>query len=372
MNLCQGPVRFLVERFGNQVVWVVLSGCVGPILTIIGIVFLVEAVEDTRSKLVAQYNTAIDNWNNQYRAQFVNASGFQFASANTTGVFTNTTASDSLNDSPKSGETFKSYVPYKFSSASTLPVAAGVYSYNFVIQDQANETLYNNSGLSTAYKSIVSVSCSTDEAKKYASSGGCKEVKCTNRGGSYSYTTNECTITKYASGFCFLVEASSNGWTQSGGGGCGFSSSNGIMRVDQSSPIYVIPGEVRSSKDPYVVAASLTSGSMNFGLTASQNNAIGTSLLVVGLVFVVAVILCFIGTTQCVTEWAVGRGYDAYVQMWRTDTPRMYSTRTSYQPRQVPPEPEAQMGASQPYAVPAPPPPGHEAHEQPPRPSINQ
>jgi hypothetical protein len=280
--------------------------------------------------LIAQYNSAVDNWNSQYQAEFKLAPGFQFASqvnspsysaaSYVSGSFYTSTSSDSLNDYAHSGETFKSYTPFKFVSASPQSAVTRTvylnYSFTYLVYDAYNNLLFHDSTW-MPYKDLVAgVSCSTSEIKKYGSNYACLQAKCSQLSGQHNFQATDytCHYQMYPQKVCVkMSKSAAASWTVQTGswsgdiGGC--YGTSGTTQMTSINPGYVL-AEVRHYKDPYVIAGQLTNGSMNFGLTQGENARLGLIFLIIGGIITTLVILCVVGTMRCVRDWWEGRsGY---------------------------------------------------------------
>eukprot|EP00475_Leptophrys_vorax_P029773 TRINITY_DN439_c0_g1_i1.p1 TRINITY_DN439_c0_g1~~TRINITY_DN439_c0_g1_i1.p1 ORF type:complete len:401 (-),score=84.24 TRINITY_DN439_c0_g1_i1:54-1127(-) len=289
-------------------------------------------MKNERASLIAQYNSAVNDWNNEYAGEFKNASGFPFSFqtySNSATYYTRTSgylflssSADPLNDYAHSGEVFLSYTPYKFATASTQSMIPSVVlnlTYTLTFYYGTNHLVFQDNFWMPNKDLVDGISCTSSEISKYGSRYSCMQAKCSQLGGNHVFNGKDytCHYSSYAQSTC--IKVSNNlltGWTLHSGswsgdiGGC-FKGTPGYTAMLTTTPTTgVVSAEIRHERDPLVVAAQLTNGSLNFGLTAGQNARLGLILLIVGGVITAIVVLCIVGTLRCVRDWMENRrGY---------------------------------------------------------------
>jgi len=288
--------------------------CTGPILIIVGIVFLVGSGTDTRTANISQYNSAVVAWQNSFRQQYVGAAFSLLQSSNINLSIAVDTSPDPFSDSDPS---IMKYDAYKFRIPNPLwpnPLSWTVngpsskWNFNFYSSN------VNGSGSSFSSTSVPlmtetsysasSLGCNFDSS----SSNYCPTV-CHNKGGDWDSGVDLCYVEQQLSSFCTKVSLNGNSaWipdTTYGGIGCNPLNSwypeNYQYHSYTSDWAYfdTCYTTIRSAHDPYVAAAYLTDGTYNFGLTTTQKFIIGVSLLSVGIADVVIMGLVVFGIWKC-------------------------------------------------------------------------
>jgi len=275
--------------------------CTGPLVILLGVIFLLSATNDTRSDLVNQYNAAVSEWNAAARAQFAIAGNFSVLAKTGTATLVPNTTADPINDS---GDDLDSYTPLKYSI-----VAPVLNSVIYTGQDQDQQYLTfewnNTSPNKTFYQfAVPTITLGTQVlgpnqlSQKCNVTGGnpnCAQV-CHNEGGQWNSISQTCTIFQEIVNFCTKLSYDNvSKWLPDnsyGGIGCTYGPygdwyPEGYETYpvpSYNSPVNFPPTPLmlRSVKDPWVVAQYLTDGSLSFGLSTGQKIGIGMILIIVG------------------------------------------------------------------------------------------
>lgn len=318
-----------VRHRGRGCVWG-LCGClcVGPILAIIGIVFLVKAGTDDRSGSVNAYNAAVNSWTgtgyNNFKSLPNDFSVYVTAPSNFYGL--------SSPDVPavESGSGITTYNQRWRYLATANPMPAGMPVYS-----SSSTTFLQNPIVVGTNQSIIATDTGVPAVIVKTSTpcySGDSYYQCSSRCNgqinySYSYpSSSTCKQWYVLSQMCFVVDTSPASLGSGGlpsrldpaGPGCVPSSSSissSIPRYNQgmapygytpmsSSPGYFsmasVPITIRGSGDPWVIAGRVTGGSItSFGLTTGQKVGVGIGLLIAGLLLSLLPIVAVYAIVRC-------------------------------------------------------------------------
>lgn len=269
---------------------------------------MVAATNNTRGDDINTYNSAIATWTSQGYSAFNGASNFTLTSGTGTVALGSTNA---VTNSPavETGSDINSYTQFAAKVATngvSGPVSPGA---QLTLLSGTTPISLRTPPAGTQFTVSISSSCSQNN--------NCATV-CANAGGSYSYSTLQCTAWAYVSSVCVVLAApafTSVDMSGSSTGGCArlpssssasipssFYSALGIggdslspygysiSATGPSSTAYV-PITLRSAQDPWVVAMRITSGyPSSFGLTTGSKVGLGIGLLAIGGLFILGVI----------------------------------------------------------------------------------
>lgn len=261
----------------------------GPIVIFVGGIVMLSP--DTRTIAINQYNSAVDGWTKTYRDQFA----LSFIDINETAETFNITANlspDALKDKDKR---FKTYVPLKY----TIPLPKFIPSKNWntvnssIVNFRVNNSIVYTENITTMKYDVIPVCCNGPT---------CSE--CSSYGGLWDAEKRECWGTYVLTEYCIKFADNNGAWTPSrepgDGFGCGISHNWDTQTYAHINPgtanHYDYSGDftIRSAHDPYIVAAHLTGGSLNFGLSRAEKLRIGLLICICGAIFATPVAIIFI------------------------------------------------------------------------------
>eukprot|EP00741_Cyanophora_paradoxa_P016298 tig00020911_g15737.t1 len=328
-GLCEPcEVRWLLlARLGRCVCTVICLFLVGgPAAICGGIYFLVSATQDGRSADIAAYNVAVAEWESTHRAAFA-AAAFSFSGPQHSGVaaspLTDNSDAAAMRAADGDGEIKVDYAHLRYRVAAgsvlgsqqlllessgscanpmscTISVAAGPAPgstlpppstpYPSMTIRPVNVEEVSRASL-TYTRSGKTHSC--DNIGWSSSSTSCSYI-CENKGAGYKWVNGRCQRAMLATAYCLKVSdggVPGAAFTAAASGPACFGSNPERWTAPMPSfpAAYAtldpgMPLEVRSERDPFVVAWRLTGGSLWFGLTTAQKLGIGAGLLVVGCV----------------------------------------------------------------------------------------
>jgi len=300
--------------------------CIGPILTIIGIVYLASATSDGRTALINQYNGAADYWTSTELAEFSGLAVTTVLAAGST-TLPAVTSGDNVNDAtakltPYNRMRYEASVDY----GATPPAA-----FNFQIGGANVVPAGYTLTCSYQYVHASQMSCSTQNGQ----SNQCYTA-CANQGGVWNNPTLECAFLVGASRVCVKVSKTGTSWaanttfSSSDNGGCfpcayagnggtalsttyGFCTDYAVVQnviyPNAVSCNRIIPTSVRNARDPWVLLAKGSSGSMSFGLTTGQKLAMGAAFLAIGGLLTLVVYGGLYSFIKCMVRRQGGSGY---------------------------------------------------------------
>jgi len=300
-----------LEKRTCSILWVLLL--FGPLVILIG--GIVMLVPDTRSLAIAKYNSAIDDWTNTYRDQFTSS----FLTINETEVPLNLTINQSPDALKDNDPKFKTYVPFKY----FIPLPKFVISKSWttpnstVVTFKINNTVVYYENVTLMQGGNVPVCCDSTPC-----------AECTTYGGTWD--GQDCkgvfVLTDYCIKFDFDKDKKAWGPSRDPGNGFGCGVYNDdwdtqqFAHINPSSYPHIYPYSgnftIRSARDPYIVAAKLTSGSLNFGLSRAEKLRIGLVLIICGGIFLTPVAIIFIVCCQHMVQkhkHLHGQGYSPVV-----------------------------------------------------------
>eukprot|EP00128_Syssomonas_multiformis_P010645 Colp12_sorted_trinity150504_noHs@20203 len=277
---------------------------IGPILMIVGIVFLISAGQHIREDNVAAYNNLALMWETTNQANVLN-------STVTSGVtsFNLRTYGDALLDGrpndfvPYNRSVYYQYLPQPLTSITIngVQVSLNLPAMKTMVMDKGDMDCCDYNECTYSSKSCRS-RCS---GKAY-----CSDVCNSYRG---SYSGGICRATVYLQSACVSVLDWKNvklGNVNTGvfnSGGCYYEAR---VQYASNSPPFEIgsyspnpPGatmmvEVRDARDPFIFASYATDGTYDFGLTSGQKVAIGIPLIATGAVITLIVIVIIMKVTK--------------------------------------------------------------------------
>eukprot|EP00761_Pharyngomonas_kirbyi_P007319 gb/GECH01007329.1/.p1 GENE.gb/GECH01007329.1/~~gb/GECH01007329.1/.p1 ORF type:complete len:334 (+),score=56.63 gb/GECH01007329.1/:1-1002(+) len=309
--------------FKGSIACVCIFCCAGPILIIVGAVFLASG--DTRGPKIRTFNNAVMEWNRGARESFLNKDFVvrnQFENAEY--ALKANTAEDPLNDSPKDGETFESYTPLKYQ---VTDLQFFVDNAQFQEGKEHTREVIDNTTSGNTYQ-VLTFRDTVFDTYQYTPSSGSSSVddddddddfgnsderqECNRYEGYYSGT--RCTLYYATTELCTTVNlGSDDSWEASPRGGCYFRDfSKGADTValndntpsryrkvpTNSNPPTQVSGAntgiftLRNAKDPWVVAQEVTDGTLDFGLSVGEKRTIGGVLLGLGLAALLPLCFC--------------------------------------------------------------------------------
>ncbi|KAK3238159.1 hypothetical protein CYMTET_51808 [Cymbomonas tetramitiformis] len=278
---------------------------IGPILIIVGIVFLVMAANDPRSGEVSDYNAIVKNWEGQNYEKFKKAycadesnCDFSVIMSHTDGNFSGTaaksTAVTALADDNDDYDTytqalwFTGAVSYTVDKAQTTTISISNSVSNTTVNVdlvQCRKVITESSSSKDYYRTIRWESLSD-----FSFNADCGEP-CDSSQDLAIGSRDNCNGYSYG----FLYNAKSEGECDDDDG-CGTTTGTTTCTSDEMKlfPLYgshtaSTTFTVRSNTDPYYYAGDDTSCSYDFGLTAGEAFMIGSSCLVIGIGFSAAV-----------------------------------------------------------------------------------
>lgn len=279
--------------------------CTGPILTIIGIAFLAAATTDTRTAQINTYNTAVSTWVNTGYNAWSNATSGSSISASASSTVTlsaDTTADVPAVESASGVQSYSQRLRYDTGSS---PFGFQPYFGTSTI----SQTLTLTKGASTLWSVTVPTIFSETYNLRCSSSDTVSQCanKCNGQFNNGAQPT--CTQWWVLNAVC-VVLSNSNLNPDPNGYGCvplasgvlGISSPNiynqqtdgvgpfGYQLSTTSPGSFSFSGTVtvRSSADPWVIAARQSEGDFDWPLSVAAKVGIGLPLLIVGIILTVA------------------------------------------------------------------------------------
>jgi len=283
-----------------------------------------------REWLIYQYNTAVDDWNNEYLSQFSKTLSFYYSvtlnrdpDIGINGGFTLTNHTNPpIDDKPRFGEVFKTYTPYKFNSMDLsvdmqnlkdVPNASFTFR---LIDNSANVVMFAQNDWIPFIDSVLPVFCNDSEIARYnGNNTACVEAKCTAQSGVFNGSDSSCHYEQFPAHVCVKVIWSPLGWEAEKGdwdgdiGGCRWNVS-GFAEMTTNltgAPVFI---SIKHAKDPFIVLNELTLGTLNFGDRDGREMLKGFLMRVIGGLITIAGLLLFIGSMKCVQESLCRRQID--------------------------------------------------------------
>ncbi|KAI8585841.1 hypothetical protein BDZ88DRAFT_431238 [Geranomyces variabilis] len=279
--------------------------CCGPIMFIIGIIFVISGATDTRGDLITSYNRVVADWTASYQTEFTNS---RFDAVALPLLMTNTPTSSAatLKDSDAEAKVTP-YSPYVAVAENVVPrVPNGIYPLT-TLDGTGNRALIslNIPPSQTTPTSKAAMNCrvqgdctgdpSSQDYKTCMAKATCAST-CSTLGGSLD-ASNNCQTVKYLDSVCVRVSHASGNWVA----GSAISPNQGCYAENQfklGTYVTTVPTgvlskfEVRSAADPLIYLSYRTGGTYYFGLKQSTKLAAGIVLIVAGIL----VTLCVCGT----------------------------------------------------------------------------
>jgi len=260
---------------------------------------------DDRGAKVAAYNTAVDAWTK------VTPTGGALFSTNVYTLTINTATSGQLPSTTAPIETpaleasseLKTY-PSRFAYQGAISLSTAGAAW-----DVAQPFTLTVAGAGVSGTATFSDKVGSTTVTRPCSSSDNSLSSCTSKcsGGTLSgYTSSNpsaatCTTYRVLSAICIVVNPAATASPIQNEAAPGCAAASGSYPGGVSPFAYTttatqpalstlsVPVRVKSSADPWVTAMRITSGSMSFGLTVAQKQAIGGALLGVGVVWTVLV-----------------------------------------------------------------------------------
>ncbi|KAJ3153321.1 hypothetical protein HDU86_005278 [Geranomyces michiganensis] len=285
--------------------FVCLAFCSGPIMFIIGIIFVMSGSTDTRGDLITNYNRVVADWIGKNQAEFT-SSGFAVAGMPLPMTNTPTSSAATLNDADAQGEVTP-YAPWVAVADNVVPrVPTGPYTLTAVDGSGGSSVISLNIDSSQSTTTTkASMNCrvagdctgdsSSQDYKNCMAKATCTST-CSTLGGTLDSSGN-CATVRYLDSVCVRVTHASGKWA----GGSDISPNLGCYAETQfklgkytskTLSLVLAKFEVRSAQDPMIYLSYRTGGTRYFGLKQSTKLAIGIVLLVLGIF----VTLCVCGT----------------------------------------------------------------------------
>ncbi|KAK9805270.1 hypothetical protein WJX72_010121 [[Myrmecia] bisecta] len=300
----------------------------GPVLIIVGIVFLASSTTDTRAQRINDFYAYKATWGDntavgyqgfktaQFSARFAveQAQGQAACSATNLALVGSadlqggSATADTLKDSGVTND----YPQWKFA----LPLPASLSSA-YTSGCQLKAEIFDSPASNSTRTPVASVAAVFVDSRTYTRSdlGSCSSKKhsqtacyadnCRSKySGTYDSSKGVCTATVKLSGLCVKVTPDAgqpftyhlNETTPATGDGCYWKAnafSPTSYAASSGTPAMVV--YVRSAQDPYLKALAVTSGSLFFGLTQGQKRGIGLACLIIGLATLAFWVLVCIG-----------------------------------------------------------------------------
>uniref|UniRef100_A0A7S1L763 Uncharacterized protein n=1 Tax=Neobodo designis TaxID=312471 RepID=A0A7S1L763_NEODS len=285
--------------------------CAGPILVIVGIVVLVAPnhFEENTNK----YKDAIKTYDANIRPYFNNASGIidpHTGSDLTMAVELKEVVINGINSDkvPKFFSSVLEHLSVPFSTSQSVTVNSvrnGRMASGAGIQFNLGPFFSSSEQHAPSEPSCSKKSrndCDSSDYQRY-----CRDTF----GSAASASGSRCEWFQREEYFCRPVSLSGNNWvassakqtcdyidgsskamgTYSENGGHTYRFTRNKLKIWSSPLSTSVQVLVRSDEDPYLVAAELTKGSFDFGLTAAQQRVLGLVLIIIGA----ALIACIVG-----------------------------------------------------------------------------
>lgn len=303
-----------------------IVGCVctallcGPIMVIVGIVFLVGATKDTRTTDINTYNTAVTGWTTGGGYQnYVNFGNNGSVLFNAAGPIMGSSWSPSADPSVESGSGINTYASTYAFGTQTGSAQMSALTAAWTVNPSSGSTgaltvsyggnVIWNGGVTLTGNQILTGVCSSGDSFSRCQSN------CQGRGG--YWFGSSCYQYVQLNRVCLVVNPTTKlvdySWNNNPGcapAGSVYSpgATNGVgvagYKAVNSPPSSVFWGSamdyvvIRSSQDPYVTAVRVTNGYPgSFGLTVGAKVGIGIGLLVAGFAWMAAiggVIFCLV------------------------------------------------------------------------------
>ncbi|KAJ3048011.1 hypothetical protein HK097_010967 [Rhizophlyctis rosea] len=312
------PFKTLGKKISNFLTFIC---CLGPVLVIVGIVFLASAGTKSRENKIEQYNAAVEAWSTNYRNDLAAAS-FSLSSPVSAPLGEQTYPSSGMQlvkDNDQSQ--LHDYTPlYYASSTNSIPYSSdGKYfvqttdrngvtqSFTLNHPKKLTKTVTQNT-MNCRTSSECNIRTQTDDQYRTCTSRPYCSTVCTNTYGGTLTTSTTCSYDSVLRSICVQISNPSSGSgyrvataTALTNNQVGCDYSNGFepavyepeSKVGLAASFTTLKGiTLRHSADPYITLQAITSGTMAFGLSTGQKTATGVIFLVVGIAWMV--FLCFV------------------------------------------------------------------------------
>jgi hypothetical protein len=297
--------------------------CLGPVLSLIGIAFLVSTASDTRSATIASFNGAASKWSAGGAAGFGAMSGATYTLTGPTGGVLSLAKVSSLDNFGSDASDLRApNMTVRYSAAAStgapFPLTSGPSATASLTLARSGGT--GSSALSATLFRLMtqSISCLVSDSSS----------KCSSRCDSgYSWGANTpggsrtaCYRYLRLNGICAVVDPATGLLDTAGGSGCALIDSSyssfaggssgtigslGVFSYAASASAFNptdfsgMTVTVRASTDPYVVLQRLTNGSMSLDLSVATKGVLGGALLAVGIVITVLTCLVIYYLISC-------------------------------------------------------------------------
>eukprot|EP00892_Ulva_mutabilis_P004728 jgi/Ulvmu1/2627/UM014_0079.1 len=302
----------------------------GPILIIVGIVFIVSAFDDTRGERIDEFNVAVDAWNGGAVDNFnaASANDWTYSLADTCGNASlneaqlpqSEAAEDLLFEEDERGE-FGSYPRvsyYEDAPDPVTPESGCTFNFQFAYQGTSigNVSVPAVTSVTQGFSEICTQSSTSSSNTNQAARRRQEDVQrcantCRAQGGVPDGTSIQgfrCQKTNVPAEVCVRVTLRNDQWViaqgalpdRSGatGSGCFLnnppSSSWDDARLESVASLsgLRIPVRVRHEKDPYLYFLDISRGTGDFGLKTSEKLIIGFTCLAIGILITLLVCGC--------------------------------------------------------------------------------
>ncbi|KAJ3040194.1 hypothetical protein HDV00_011290 [Rhizophlyctis rosea] len=370
------PFKTLSKKISNFLTFIC---CLGPVLVIVGIVFLVSASTHSREKKIAQYNDAVQQWTTSIRTPFSQATfGMTYPTPAQPMVPQTSPSKGMMTVTDSDTSQIQDYTPLFFGAGSAVPFspngsyvittvnANGVAGwFKFDVPPEITKTVSQTTmRCRTSYDCNARTQKTTDYnnciAKPY-----CSTVCSGTYGGWLDNSETLCSYYSTLRSICLQVA--------DGGAGVGYklatatSLTNNKLGCDYSNgfePATYVPSisagnpsslssfVLRQAGDPYITLQAVTSGTGAFGLSTGQKAGMGAGLLIAGIVWMILLCVVLFLIVRCfkrTVETATGKVSNAVVVPVVNTVPMQEYQPNPYVQQQTP-QPQPYPHQQQPYA----------------------
>ncbi|KAJ3013231.1 hypothetical protein HKX48_005860 [Thoreauomyces humboldtii] len=280
----------------------------GPVLVIVGIIFLTSAASDSRGHEINQYNAAINAWMGTDSIPFSRSS---FVVSGVPLDMRSPQGNPAL-DGDSSVEQFVPYVAVADSSTGQVSrQSSGQYSIT-VLDASGSPSIMsvNIPGTQTSIVTKQTMNCRLGQAGECPGATTSSSYKnciarpfcsstCASLNGQLNTATGSCSVPMYLASVCLRVDRNMGGQytvdtssSISPNVGCYYENNGfqpGVYTNGFAPTSMLTKFEIRSDDDPLIALSKITSGSYTFGLTKASKITIGIVLLVLGILITLCV-----------------------------------------------------------------------------------
>ena len=322
--------------------------CAGPILILVGVIVLVAP--NYREDHVQKFNNAVRAYPNTSAVLYATKGTISTGGdvlpltvnidikGNHEGVVPNAqsmvlTSTKDI-DVTRRGQT----VSLRYMDQQTLIEIPSISAYTKLYSDAKCTSSYASSRYSDiCYASDMERYCNSRSTKCRAMYTGPDSCR-------VGYPCGQCYWYEQPKSLCMVIEKYFDGWHRSAiKSSCDYPF-NGKQATECGGGMNMLPLQLRSSDDPYIILSDVTKGDMDFGITKEEQRRLGVLLLGLGAVFTVAMV-CVIA---CVFKAMQSRP-DQKQAMYGAFHYQPSTVYVAVPPPQPMPQPGYQYPAQQPY-----------------------